>query len=65
MDDYQSGEQSGLNKKIGAFTILVLMSLAVALTPVALVFGQNQNLGVSILQVIPANFNRNYWSKAI
>ena len=56
MDDYQSGEQSGLNKKIGAVTILVLMLLAVALTPLAIIFvqGQGSTLGVSILQVIPA-----------
>jgi hypothetical protein len=53
MDDYLSGEQSGLNKKIGAVTLLVLMSLAVALTPIAIVFGQYQNLGVEILQVAP------------
>jgi hypothetical protein len=54
MDVYLSGEQSGLNKKIGAVTLLVLMSLAVALTPIIIVFGQNQNLGVEILQVTPA-----------
>jgi hypothetical protein len=54
MDAYLSGEQSGLNKKIGAVTLLVLMSLAVALTPIIIVFGQNQNLGVEILQVTPA-----------
>ncbi len=54
MDGYLSGEQSGLNKKIGAVTLLVLMSLAVALTPFAIVFGQN-SLGVEILQVTPAS----------
>jgi hypothetical protein len=54
MDAYLSGEQSGLNKKIGAVTLLVLMCLAVALTPIIIVFGQNQNLGVEILQVTPA-----------
>ena len=52
MDGYLSGEQSGLNKKIGAVTLLVLMSLAVALTPIAIVSGQN-SLGVEILQVAP------------
>ena len=55
MDGYLSGEQSGLNKKIGAVTLLVLMSLAVALTPIAIVFGQNQSLGVEILQVAPVS----------
>ena len=44
MDGYLSGEQSGLNKKIVAVTLLVLMSLAVALTPIGIVFGQNQIL---------------------
>ena len=57
MESYLSGEQSGLNKKIVAVTLLVLMSFAVALTPSKLVFGQNQNLGVSILQVSPAGSN--------
>ena len=42
MDGYLSGEQSGLNKKIGAVALLVLMSLAVALTPIVIVFGQNK-----------------------
>jgi hypothetical protein len=55
VDGYLSGEQSGLNKKIGAVTLLVLMSLAVALTPIAIVFGQNQSLGVEILQVKPVS----------
>ncbi len=54
MDDYLSGEQSGLNKKIGAFTLLALMFLAIALTPVAMVSGQTSELGVQILQVAPA-----------
>ncbi|MGD0995874.1 MAG: carboxypeptidase-like regulatory domain-containing protein [Candidatus Bathyarchaeia archaeon] len=40
-----------MNKKIGAVTLLVLMSLAVALTPIAIVFGQS--LGVGIIQVAP------------
>jgi len=51
------GEQVGLNKKIGAVTLLVLMSLAVALTPLAIVVGQTPSLGsggVEILQVLPA-----------
>jgi hypothetical protein len=46
------GEQSGLNKKIVAVTLLVIMCIAVA-APIGLVLGQNQNLGVSILQVSP------------
>jgi hypothetical protein len=46
-----------LNKKIVAVTLLVLMSFAVALAPSDHVFGQNQNLGVSILQVSPAGSN--------
>ena len=54
LDDYLSGEQSGLNKKIGAVTLLVLMFLAVALTPIAIVFGQNSP-GVEILQVAPVS----------
>ena len=45
--------QSALNEKIVAVTLLVLMSIAVAAACLGLVFGQNQNLGVSILQVIP------------
>jgi hypothetical protein len=59
VDGYLSGEQSGLNKKIGAVTLLVLMSLAVALTPIAIVFGQN-SLGVEILQVAPASSSNIY-----
>jgi hypothetical protein len=55
VDSYLSGEQSGLNKKIVAVTLLVLMSFAVALAPSDHVFGQNTNLGVSILQVVPAS----------
>jgi hypothetical protein len=42
-----------LNNKIVAVTLLVLMSIAIAVAPIELVFGQNQNLGVSILQVNP------------
>ena len=57
MDSYLSGEQSGLNKKIVAVPLLVLMSFAVALTPSDHVFGQNQNLGVTIYQVSPAGSN--------
>jgi hypothetical protein len=56
MSIYLSGWQSGLNRKVVAVTILVLTSLAVALTPFATVLGQNtSSLGVSILQVIPAS----------
>jgi hypothetical protein len=51
---YLSGWQCGLNRKVVAVTVLVLMSLAVALTPFASVLGQN-SLGVRILQVIPAS----------
>ena len=51
------GKQSGLNKKIGAVTLLVLMSLAVALSPIVIVFGQN-SLGVEILQVTPATSSK-------
>jgi hypothetical protein len=47
------GRQGDLNKKIVAVTLLVLMFIAVAVAPLGLVFGQNQNLGVSILQVTP------------
>jgi hypothetical protein len=57
VDSYLSGEQSGLNKKIVAVTLLVLMSFAVALTPSDHVFGQNQNLGVTIYQISPAGLN--------
>ena len=42
-----------MNKRIVALTLLVLISIAVTVAPVGLVFGQNQNLGVSILQVTP------------
>ena len=55
MTIHLSGEQSGLNKKIIAATILVLMSLAVAIAPFANVLGQNTSLGVSIIQVVPAS----------
>jgi len=44
------GGASGLNKKMGAVALLILMSLAVALTPAAIVHGQN-SLGVEILRV--------------
>jgi len=44
-----------LNQKIVAVTILVFMSLAVALTPFANVLGQSSQLGVSIIQVVPAS----------
>jgi hypothetical protein len=51
---YLSGELSGLNKKIVAITLLVFMSLAVALTPFLNVHGQN-SLGVEIIRVTPAS----------
>jgi hypothetical protein len=44
-----------LIRKTVAFALLILMSLAVALTPLELVFGQNQNLGVTIIQVTPTS----------
>ena len=40
-------------KKIVAVTILVLMSIAVTVAPIGSVFGQNENLGVTIYQVTP------------
>jgi hypothetical protein len=43
-----------LIRKTGAVALLVLMSLAFALAPLELVFGQNQNLGVTIIQVTPS-----------
>jgi hypothetical protein len=54
VDTSLSGE-SGLNKKIVAVTLLVLMFLAVALTPIAMVLGQNTSMGVSIIRVVPAS----------
>jgi hypothetical protein len=42
-----------LIRKTVAVALLILMSLAVALTPLELVCGQNQNLGVTIIQVTP------------
>ena len=50
-----SGEQSSLNKKISAVTLLVLMSLALALTPAAIVFGQSKSTSrtVQIIEVAP------------
>jgi hypothetical protein len=44
-----------LNKKIISAVILIFMSLAVALAPFANVLGQNTQLGVSIIQVVPAS----------
>jgi len=44
-----------LNKQIVAVTLLVLMFLAVALTPISIVVGQGTGLGVSIIQVVPAS----------
>jgi hypothetical protein len=44
-----------LNKKIVAVTLLVLMFLVVALTPISEVLGQSTSLGVSIIQVVPAS----------
>ncbi|MGD0450595.1 MAG: carboxypeptidase-like regulatory domain-containing protein [Candidatus Bathyarchaeia archaeon] len=42
-----------MNKKIVAVTLLILMSIAFAAAPLWLVFGQNQNLGVTIIQINP------------
>ena len=44
-----------MNRKIIAVTLLVFMSLAAAITPFAIVLGQNSQLGVSIIQVVPAS----------
>jgi hypothetical protein len=44
-----------LNRKIVAVALLVLMSLAGALTPIAMVLGQNTTLGVGIIRVVPAS----------
>ncbi len=52
---YLSGEKSDLNRKIIAITILFFMSLAAAITPFAAVLGQGSQLGVSIIQVVPAS----------
>ncbi len=46
-----------MNKKIGAVALLVLMSLAVALTPIAIISGQN-SLGVQIYHVAPITSSR-------
>jgi hypothetical protein len=42
-----------LNRKIIAVTLIVLMSFAAAFTPLELVFGQDQNIGVNIYAVSP------------
>ena len=60
MDGYLSGEQSGLNKKIGAVTLLVLMSLAVALTPIAIVFGQSESSVANYRLIRQANYYNGY-----
>ncbi len=44
-----------MNKKIVANVLLALTIFAFTFTPITVVLGQNQNLGVSILQVSPAN----------
>jgi len=43
-----------LNKKIVAVAILALISIAVSVTP-EIVFGQTQNLGITIYQVTPSS----------
>ena len=53
MDDYLSGEQSGLNKKIGAVTLLVLMSLSRCAYTYRYSLWAKPSLGVEILQVAP------------
>ena len=50
------GEQSGLNKKIIAVTILFLMAFAAVITPLE-VYAQNTNLGVNIIQITPSYRN--------
>ncbi len=45
-----------MNRKIIAITVLVFMSLAAAITPFAIVLGQGSQLGVSIIQVVPAAY---------
>lgn len=44
-----------MNKKIVAVTILAFMFLAVAIAPFVNVHGQGSQLGVSIIQVVPAS----------
>ncbi len=47
------GEQSGLNKKIIAVSILFIIAFAAVFTPLE-VYAQNTNLGVTILQITPS-----------
>ena len=53
MDSYLKGESS-LNKKIGTVALILLMAVAFALIPAQVAFGQNSQLGIQILQIIPA-----------
>lgn len=48
------GEQSDLDKKIIAVSIIVLMAVAFVFTPLE-VFAQNANIGVNILQLTPSS----------
>ena len=59
MEGYKSGERCGLNKKIVAVTLLVLMSIAVAITPIEFASGQNPSTGVSIIQLVPSGSTLN------
>lgn len=49
-----SGEQSGLNNKIVALTILVFISFAAVTAPLG-VLAQNTNIGVQIYQISPSS----------
>ena len=59
MDGYKSGERCGLYKKIVAVTLLVLMSIAIAVTPIEFALGQDQNTGVTIIQLVPSGSGLN------
>ena len=48
------GEQSGLNKKIIAVTILILMAFAAVVMPLE-ALAQNTNIGVYIVQITPSS----------
>ncbi len=43
-----------MNKKIGTVALIVLMAVAFAVIPTQVAFGQNSQLGIQILQIIPA-----------
>ncbi len=54
IDGYLSGEQSGLNKKIIALTILTLMVFAAVVVPLE-TLAQSSNIGVYIGQITPSS----------